>query len=53
MLNPQPDSRGLDPAIHRGEKLSFLMDARVKPAHGGIRDTRAMADGGCLKIEPN
>jgi len=24
---------GLDPAIHRFEKYSLTMDARVKPAH--------------------
>ena len=28
-----PDTRGLDPAIHHTKK----MDARVKPAHGGLR----------------
>jgi hypothetical protein len=29
---------GLDPAIHRAKRIAdFLMDARVKPAHDGLR----------------
>jgi hypothetical protein len=29
---------GLDPAIHRSKSIfMFLMDARVKPAHDGLR----------------
>jgi hypothetical protein len=31
---------GLDPAIHSFEKDSFMMDARVKPAHDEINKGR-------------
>jgi hypothetical protein len=37
MLNAEPDSRGLDPAIYLLRKiLSSVMDARVKPAHDDV-----------------
>jgi hypothetical protein len=34
---------GLDPAIHpaKPEKIPFLMDARVKPAHDGVLACRS------------
>jgi len=33
---------GLDPAIHRAKHIfKFLMDARVKPAHDGLRMERS------------
>jgi hypothetical protein len=33
---------GLDPAIHpaKPKEIFVLMDARVKPAHDGVRDSR-------------
>jgi hypothetical protein len=35
----KPDSRGLDPAIHRFEiKNVFAMDTRVKPAYDELRN---------------
>jgi hypothetical protein len=30
---------GLDPAIHRFQRLIFAMDARVKPAHDELART--------------
>jgi hypothetical protein len=33
---------GLAPAIHHFKRLSFLMDARVKPAHDGVDGTSNM-----------
>ena len=36
-LTSPPVIAGLDPAIHRFERIAFSMDARVKPAHDGSR----------------
>jgi hypothetical protein len=49
-LTSPPVIAGLDPAIHRFERIAFSMDARVKPAHDGSRTaTQAAAHFGETK----